>query len=134
MKTASMPKPLPAARASPEILRRILLYMSELSIACWIWKPLVCGRFRLPLTRTSFIGRETSCSTQQEPRNRGALVQPGKRNDYSTMICVGCDPFATATAHVGNPEDGNGVFCTWLNPPLCGSSFSAETVLARLFE
>src|SRR5271168_3702428 len=33
MKMASMPKPLPAARASPEILRRTLLYMSELSIA-----------------------------------------------------------------------------------------------------
>src|ERR1700722_14141187 len=38
MKMASMPKPLPAAKASPEILRRILLYMSELSIACAIEK------------------------------------------------------------------------------------------------
>src|SRR6185312_10070031 len=33
MKTASMPKPLPAARASPESLRRTRLYMSGLSIA-----------------------------------------------------------------------------------------------------
>src|ERR1035437_10044222 len=34
MKTASMPKPVPAARASPDSLRRTLLYMSGLSIAC----------------------------------------------------------------------------------------------------
>src|ERR1019366_2325985 len=34
MKTASIPKPVPAARASPESLRRTLLYMSGLSIAC----------------------------------------------------------------------------------------------------
>src|SRR6266702_3788614 len=34
MKTASIPKPAPAARASPESLSRTLLYMSGLSIAC----------------------------------------------------------------------------------------------------
>ncbi len=50
------------------------------------------------------------------------------------MIWVGCDPFATATAQVGKPEEGNGVFCTCCNPPLCGFSCSAETSLARLFE
>src|ERR1017187_955119 len=43
MKTASMPKPAPAARASPDSLRRTLLYMSGLSIACgvegWFGQP-----------------------------------------------------------------------------------------------
>src|ERR1700677_1428609 len=43
MKMASMPKPLPAAKASPEILRRILLYMSELSIAWEIGKAVSDG-------------------------------------------------------------------------------------------
>jgi hypothetical protein len=39
-----MPKPLPAAKASPEIFRRILLYMSEVSIAWLLNEPDVLAR------------------------------------------------------------------------------------------
>src|SRR6201997_562618 len=53
MKTASMPKPLPAAKASPEILRRTLLYMSELSIAWGHWKAFVHAKFWLSRVRYS---------------------------------------------------------------------------------
>ena len=50
------------------------------------------------------------------------------------MICVGCDPFATATAHVGRPEDGNGVFCTCVRAPVLAFSFRAETSEASMFD
>ena len=35
---------------------------------------------------------------------------------------VGWEPFATATAHVGKPEEGNGVFWTCFRAPVLGSS------------
>src|SRR6201999_2566067 len=46
--------------------------------------------------------------TTKKPRSSGALRLTEYLISYSTMICVGCDPFATATAQVGNPDDGNG--------------------------
>jgi hypothetical protein len=52
----------------------------------------------------------------KKPRNSGALCTT-RNTGYSTMICVGCDPFATATAQVGSAPEGNGVFCTCFNVP-----------------
>jgi len=74
------------------------------------------------------------CSAAKSPAIAGLFGSRTTVKIYGLMICVGCDPFATATAHVGNPEAGKGVFCTCANPPLCGFSCIAETVFARLFD
>src|ERR1700722_4012371 len=50
------------------------------------------------------------------------------------MSCVGCDPFATATAQVGRPEEGNGVFCTCVRPPVLAFSCRAVTSEASMLD
>src|SRR5258706_16076426 len=88
MKMASIPKPLPAARASPESLSRTLLYMSDLSIA-WVsggflgsdWPPFPADIAQGPRTMRLKPGPRAAAAetTQKQDRLRQVLsrASPG---------------------------------------------------------